>query len=252
MEKSDDQAHDKSTPDLTLVMPCYNEEEAVEGTVRDLFDEFDRAGHVLEIVAVDNGSTDRTLSILENLTETFPHLLPTRVEVNQGYGHGLLAGLGLASAPWIGIICADGQVSGHDVEKLFAVVARSGSPKLVKVRRRFRMDGFQRKLVSIIYNGVISMMFWGLGSIDINGNPKLLPASYLRRMDLVSSDWFLDAEIMIKAKRLGLPVFEINVLAQMREGGTSNVNASTCWEFIVNLIRWRLHPGEIIDVERES
>lgn len=252
MEKRDDQVTEKSTPDLTLVMPCYNEEEAVEGTVRDLFDEFERAGHVLEIVAVDNGSSDRTFSILQNLTETFPRLVPSRVEVNQGYGHGLLSGVGLASAPWIGITCADGQVSGHDIEKLFAVVVRSGSPKLVKVRRRFRMDGWQRKVVSIIYNGVISVMFWGLGSIDINGNPKLLPADYLRRMNLVSSDWFLDAEIMIKAKRLGLPVFEINVLAQMREGGTSNVNAGTCWEFIVNLIRWRLRPGEMMDTERES
>ena len=86
----------------------------------------------------------------------------------------------------------------------------------------------------------------------MHGNPKLLPAEYLRRMNLVSSDWFLDAEIMIKAKRLGLPVFEINVLAQMREGGTSNVNAGTCWEFIINLIRWRLRPGEMLESESES
>ncbi len=237
---SETQSDKDRMPDLTLVMPCYNEEEAVEGTIRDLFDEFDRAGHVLEIVAVDNGSSDRTLDILEGLVPEFPHLITTRVEVNQGYGHGLLSGLHLGTAPWVGITCADGQVSGHDIEKLYAVVARSPSPKLVKVRRRFRMDGFQRKVISILYNLTITVLFPGLGSIDVNGNPKLLPTDYARRMNLGSGDWFLDAEIMIKSKRLGLPVFEINVLAQMRDGGKSNVNWATCWEFVVNLIRWRL------------
>jgi hypothetical protein len=58
-------------------------------------------------------------------------------------------------------------------------------------------------------------------------------------MDLQSRDWFLDAEVLIKAKRLGLPVFELNVIAQLREGGRSNVRLATCWEFLVNLLRYR-------------
>jgi len=58
-------------------------------------------------------------------------------------------------------------------------------------------------------------------------------------MNLASRDWFLDAEVMIKARRLGLPVFELNVLGQMREGGASNVRGSTIWEFLVNLARAR-------------
>jgi len=244
------ESHHKPTPDLTLVMPCYNEEEAVEGTIRELFDEFERAGHVVEIVAVDNGSSDRTFEILEALATEFAHLIVARVEVNQGYGYGLLAGLGLGTAPWVGIICADGQVGGRDVVELYSVVARSPSPKLVKVRRRFRMDGFQRKIVSILYNGIVTLLFPGLGSIDINGNPKLLPTSHARRMNLRSGDWFLDAEIMIKAKRLGLPVIEINVLAKMREGGKSNVGLATCWEFVVNLLRWRLTG--VGELEREN
>ena len=112
------------------------------------------------------------------------------------------------------------------------------------------LDGWQRKVASVAYNGLITVMFPGLGSIDINGNPKLLPTDYARRMNLRSADWFLDAEIMIKSKRLGLQVLEINVLAQMRDGGTSNVNLGTCWEFLVNLFRWRL--GGTSEVEIDS
>jgi hypothetical protein len=124
---------------------------------------------------------------------------------------------------------------------------RIKTPKLFKVRRRFRMDGFARKVVSIAYNMITAVIFPGLGSIDVNGNPKILPREYLDRMQLESQDWFLDAEIMIKARRLGLPVHETNVFAQMREGGSSNVHLSTCLEFVLNLLRYRLGVAGRID-----
>ncbi|HET6278332.1 MAG TPA: glycosyltransferase family 2 protein [Candidatus Polarisedimenticolia bacterium] len=226
-------------PDLSLVVPCYNEEEIVGTTISDLLTAFGTAGHDLEIVAVDNGSTDRTGDILRDLTRRSGRIVCHRIEVNRGYGNGLLAGLPLATAPWVGITCADGQVSAPDTVKLYEIAARSSGAKLVKVRRRFRMDGFPRKITSITYNVLTATLFGGLGSIDINGNPKIIPRSYLERMNLQSKDWFLDAEIMIKAKRLALPVIEMNIMAQMREGGKSNVRPGTCWEFVLNLLRYR-------------
>jgi hypothetical protein len=108
------------------------------------------------------------------------------------------------------------------------------------------MDGFTRKIVSIIYNVGINVMFGRLGSIDINGNPKILPREYINRMNLQSKDWFLDAEIMLKAKRLNLRVLEFNVLGQMREGGTSNVRVGTCWEFVRNLFKYRFAGAEML------
>ena len=169
--------------------------------------------------------------------------MPVRVDVNQGYGHGILAGFPRASAPWVGMINADGQVDPHDVVKLFEVTRRVKPPALLKVRRRFRMDGFKRKVVSVLYNGVANLLFLGLGSIDVNGNPKLLPRELLQKMELRSKDWFIDAEILIKAKRLGVKVIEVNVFGHMREGGSSNVHASTCFEFLRNLLRARFGDG---------
>ncbi len=220
-------------------MPCYNEEELVAETVRQLLGAFASAGHRLELIAVDNGSSDRTGEILRDLAERHPEVVSTRVAVNQGYGFGILSGLPLCTAPWVGLICADGQVEAVDVVKLFDVAARSKGPRLVKVRRRFRMDGLRRKVTSIAYNVFTALLFGGLGSIDVNGNPKIMPRTYLDRMRLQSKDWFLDAEIMIKAKRLGLEVLELNVMAMMRTGGKSNVRPSTCWEFFLNLLRYR-------------
>lgn len=228
------------TPRLSLVMPCYNEQEVVAETVGDLRRAFAQHGFALEIVAVDNGSTDRTGAILEELAGRDPELVTVRVHRNQGYGHGILSGIPACTAPWIGLICADGQVDADDVARLFRDAVRSPEPKLFKVRRRFRMDGWLRKVVSVTYNLGTVLIFPGLGSIDVNGNPKILPADALRRMELVSKDWFLDAEIMIKARQMGLAVHETNVFARMRGGGTSNVRPATCLEFARNLVRARL------------
>jgi dolichol-phosphate mannosyltransferase len=226
-------------PAVSLVLPCYDEESVIEKTVEDLFAAFDRAGRVLEIVAVDNGSRDRTGEILLALSRRRAHLVTVRVDTNRGYGNGLLAGLPLATAAWVGILCADGQVAAEDVAALFLSAERSKEPALFKVRRRFRRDGLKRKIVSVAYNVAMKVLFPGLGSIDVNGNPKLLPRASLERMDLRARDWFLDAEILIEARRLRLPVVEVDVVGFARGGGASNVGASTCLEFARNILRER-------------
>jgi hypothetical protein len=153
----------------------------------------------------------------------------------------------------VGTVPADLQVDAEDVYKVYKIAAATHAPHLVKVRRRFRLDGFKRKLVSTIFNLGTNVLFGGVGSIDINGNPKILPRDYVQRMNLESRDWFLDTEILIKAKRLGLRVIELNVLGQMREGGESNVHTTTCWEFVVNLLRWRFRwAGKLQTLEKAS
>jgi glycosyltransferase involved in cell wall biosynthesis len=227
--------------DLSLVIPCFNEEAVVATTVRDLLENFERAGHRLQVVAVDNGSRDRTGAILRELAAADPRVTPERVEVNQGYGLGILTGFPRCEAPWVGLICADGQVEARDVVRLFDA-ARAAEPlTLLKVRRRFRRDGLRRKLVSIAWNGLANVVYGGMGTLDVNGNPKIFRRELLPSFALCSRDWFLDAEIMIKAKRLGLRVVEVDVPGQLRRGGVSHVRAATVLEFARNL--WRCRTG---------
>jgi glycosyltransferase involved in cell wall biosynthesis len=226
-------------PDVSIVMPCYNEQAIVAFTVTKLCDAFQRAGHRFELVTVDNGSTDRTASVLRDLSERFPAVVTTRVEVNQGYGHGVLHGLPLCRAPWVGIIPADGQVDAEDVVRLYEAALSSDPPVLAKVRRRFRMDGLWRKIVSTTYNVFVRMLWPGIQSVDMNGSPKLMPRALVPALRLQSKGWLLDLEIMIKAHYLGVRVLELNVFARMRNSGTSHVRASTCWEFLRHLLKFR-------------
>jgi glycosyltransferase involved in cell wall biosynthesis len=242
-------------------MPCFNEEEVIGHTIPQFVRAFAAAGHRLELVACDNGSTDRTGAVIQEFVKQGLPVVYHRVERNQGYGHGVLSAMPRCSAPWIGIIPCDGQVDAEDVVRLFDVVKHTDGRVLGKVRRRFRMDGFTRKVVSILYNGFVWLLWPRLGSIDINGTPKILHRDVLNVLDLRSRQWFLDPEIMVKAHYLGVRVLEMNAFSRMRSKGLSHVRASTCTEFLINLLKFkfgtslnhwrRTHPPLAIQPSRE-
>jgi glycosyltransferase involved in cell wall biosynthesis len=229
----------QKTPDLSIIMPCYNEEAVIEYTIPRLIKAFESCGHHLELVAVDNGSYDRTGDIIHDLAAQYPSVVPGRVVENEGYGWGVLNGIPLCTAPWIGIIPADGQVDAEDVVRLYEAVASADGKILGKVRRRFRMDGVRRKVVSVLYNLLVRILWPGMASWDINGSPKLLPRRAVEAMDLKSRGWLLDPEIMIKAHYLGIRVLELNVFARMRGSGVSHVKPTTVWEFLRYLLHFR-------------
>lgn len=226
-------------PDLSLIMPCYNEESVAGVTARRLVRAFRRAELRLELVAVDNGSLDRTGAILDALAAEFPEVETLRVEINEGYGKGVLSAIPVTHAPWVGIIPADGQVDAEDVVRLFETAAATDGRVIAKVRRRFRMDGLYRTLVSIAYNAYFRLLWPGIDSLDVNGSPKLLLRRYLTGMRPESKGWCLDPEIMVKAHLMGLRVHELNAFARQRESGSSHVRPTTLWEFFRTLIAMR-------------
>jgi glycosyltransferase involved in cell wall biosynthesis len=129
-----------SGPDLSLVMPCYNEEAVVERTIARLLAAFGKAGYELELVAVDNGSWDGTTGILQGLAKQNPAVVYHRVEKNEGYGNGVTAGFPLCAAPWVGLIPADGQVDPEDVVRVYEAAVAANQWVVAKVRRLFRME----------------------------------------------------------------------------------------------------------------
>lgn len=225
--------------EISLIMPCYDEQDVIPYTIPQLVEAFGRAGHRLELVACDNGSRDRTGEIIKQFVAQGLPVVYHRVERNEGYGNGILKAIPVCSAPWIGVIPADGQVDAQDAARLFEVLKHTDGRVLGKVRRRFRMDGLTRKIVSVLYNGFVWLLWPRLGSIDVNGNPKIVHRDVLAAMNLQSKNWFLDPEMMIKAHYLGVRVLEMNVFARMRSNGLSHVRASACVEFFLHLLRFR-------------
>jgi glycosyltransferase involved in cell wall biosynthesis len=224
---------------VSLVMPCYNEEDCLRQTASELVEAF-KARHIpLQLVLVDNGSRDRTGEIIDTLIRCGLPITKVVVPFNRGYGLGVIEGLKQCTAPLVGYLCADGQVGPEGALMAYDIACQAGHPVLAKVRRRFRKDSWRRKLVSIAYNLGMPFVFGWLGSIDLNGNPKIMPRESMLAMQLQSTDWFLDPEVMIKAKQLGLKVVECQVAGKLRQGGKSNVRWVTCLEFMKNIVRYR-------------
>lgn len=236
---SPDETVDSMTPDLSIVIPCYNEEDCLRETIPPLARAFDDAGVALELVLVDNGSKDRTGELIDELAAEGLPIRKATVPVNRGQGLGFLTGFEIVTGRYAANFCADGQVDPKDVLAVYRAAAGAGRPTLAKARRRYRNDNWVRKVISIVYNGMMQVLFLGLPSIDVNGNPKVLPTGVLRQMELRSTDWFVEAEIMLKARHLQMPTIEIDVFGLAREGGTSHVRFDAVVEFLRNIARYR-------------
>lgn len=228
-----------SEPHISLIMPCYNEEESIPYSVPRLIRAFERENYRLQLITVDNGSRDRTWQLIHEYAAQHPEITPVQVTTNIGFGNGILQGIPHATAPWVGTVAADGQVDPEDLVRLFEAAMATDGMILAKVRRRFRMDGFIRKIISVGYNGFVWSLWPNLGSLDVNGQPRLMRREVLHAMQLQSTNWLLDPEMLVKAHHLGVRVLELNVFARMRGNGLSHVRASTCWEFFKHLLRMR-------------
>ncbi len=229
---------------FSAVITLYNEEGNIEPLTRSLIASFREhmKGIPFELVLVINGSEDRTGEIALELEKEFDELTLVIVKKNRGYGGGTLAGLDNARGDVVGFLDGDQQVAAEDVARVFSACINE-SHDLVKILRVVRKDGPLRVFQSRCFNTLFRLMFGG-SSLDVNSKPKVLKRHALERMNLRSTDWFLDAEVMIEAVRLNLSVLEIPVVWQEREHGTSNIRLSSAVEFFKNMIRYKFRYGK--------
>src|SRR5258708_20899778 len=130
---------------LSLVALFYNEEDNVEGVIRDGHRILKGMGVPFEIVAIQNGSTDRTPQILARLKTEFDELRIVVIPVNQGAGHGSLEGLYSATGENVVGGAGDGQVDLELIPKLYQLTRGCGAD-IPYARRTSRPDGITRAL----------------------------------------------------------------------------------------------------------
>ena len=224
--------------ELSLVIPCYNEEEGIEKVATQLVNELTNSEVNFELILVDNGSYDNTARILHDLADRYSQIKVVTVRKNEGYGWGIINGLKKCEGKYVGFLCGDGQISPRDVVTVFREL-KSEDLDLCKVKRVKRYDGFYRLFLTKSYN-FLFQFFCPVSTSDVNGTPKIMRSHCYEKLGISSKDWFIDAEIMIKAKSLGFKIGEIPVEFKKREEGTSNVKFTTVFEFIKNLVKYRL------------
>ncbi len=146
------------------MLPCHNEESIIERVVRAAADWFSRRQDVGEIIVVDNGSTDGTASILQNLRKEIGFLTVVKHEQNQGYGGSVLSGCDAATMDIIVYMDSDGQFTVDDLDNLLTQLS---VVDFVGGIREQRADLFYRKILSSLWNTCVRILL-GINAKDID------------------------------------------------------------------------------------
>ena len=140
-------------PELSVVFPVYNEEENLPILLEEVARALDGKGWKYEIVAVDDGSKDRSLQTLRDARAKYPMLRVLTFEKNSGQTAALDAGWRAARGTYVVSLDADLQNDPADIPKMMDELKKSGADMVIGVRVN-RQDTWARQIQSRIGNGV--------------------------------------------------------------------------------------------------
>jgi glycosyltransferase involved in cell wall biosynthesis len=236
-------ADDAMIPNLSVVVLCYRSGGAARALAASIGRVLLDAGiENYQLVLVGNyvaGSGDTTPDVVRELAAGAPRIVCSAVEKQGMMGWDMRSGLSLATGQYLAIIDGDGQVPVEDLVRIYRLLREQGLD-LAKTYRKQRGDGLKRKLLSLVFNGMFHVLFPGLGVRDVNAKPKILTRSAYERLTLQSTDWFIDAEILIQARRMGFRIGEIETEFLGLTGRRSFVSVLAVVEFLRNLVRYRI------------
>jgi dolichyl-phosphate beta-glucosyltransferase len=204
------------TLDLSVVIPAYNEESRIAATIRDIVGFCrDRPGS-FEVILVDDGSRDGTISVAWTLLKEFPEVRLIRLAANHGKGYAVRTGVVNALGRNVLFADADGATPIAEIERLEAALASGADVALGS--RALAAEGTQVK--AKLYRHVIGRTFHKLvewladaGVKDTQCGFKLFRFSVAQ--DLFSrmrmNGFSFDVEVLVMARRRGYQVAEIPV-----------------------------------------
>ncbi len=193
---------------VTVVLPAHNEEGNIKNTVESCLSYLEKNFGEYEIVVVNDGSSDGTRGIVEEISSANPEVVLVNHETNKGYGSALRSGFDRASKEFIFFMDSDGQ---FDINDLSGLTPYAGSGRVVIGYREDRADSFIRSLNAWLYSMYIYVVF-GLKVRDMDCAFKIFPAGAYRDVKPVKSEGALfSAEFLIKLKRRGFQFKEVPV-----------------------------------------
>ena len=222
-------------PELSVVMPAYNEETALPDVLDEATAALDAVSGQWELIVVDDGSTDSTPEILRDRGAADERIRVLTQHGNLGYGMALRRGFDAARHLVVAYTDADGQLDLRDLAVLYPFLR---DVDMVVGYRIDRRDSGARRFASKVYNLLATTML-GIRARDVNCALKMFRSSFLYMIELTSSDFLIDAELFARAKQAGLRWAEVGVTHRAREGGSSTVRYGLAWPIFRGLLGLR-------------
>ncbi|HKB06477.1 MAG TPA: glycosyltransferase family 2 protein [Gemmataceae bacterium] len=205
---------------LSLVMPAFNEEAGIADAVTEAHDSLRRLVYEFELLVVDDGSKDRTAERVHEVASGRPQVRLITHAKNLGYGAALRTGFEAARFELVAFTDADGQFHLDDLDDLIELTHRYP----VAVGRRVdRQDPWRRRFLSWGYN-VLARVLLGTGVRDVDCALKVFRRDALTDLLPDATGFFVNSEMLFRARRFGWKVAEIGVRHRPRRSGVSKVS----------------------------
>lgn len=229
----------------SIVVPCYNESK----NIPIILEKFKAAiGDIpLEVVLVNNGSTDDSQAVLDKLLPDYPFAKTVPVKINKGYGYGIWTGLNACTGAVLGWTHADLQTDPKDVILAIEKFKTYGDPKrlFVKGLRKGRplFDSFFTVGMSLFESLYLGSTLW-----DINAQPNMFHRYFFEILDTPPSDFSFDLYVLFKAKREGFHVHRFPVKFPKRIHGHSSWNTGLLakWKFIKRTLEFSVSLKKVL------
>jgi dolichol-phosphate mannosyltransferase len=210
-------------PSLSLVLPAYNEAPNIEAAVERCLAVVPPLAAEFEVIVVDDGSSDETAQIAQRLVdEHHPRVRLLRHARNRGYGAAIANGFREARSELLFYTDADNQFDVGELEWFLPLIVEYD---VVVGFRVYRYDKVSRSLMSWCYNRLVNLLF-RVRVRDIDCAFKLFRREVVEKVDVETDDFFVDTELVARARKWNFRIIEKGVRHYPRTAGETTVRAS--------------------------
>jgi glycosyltransferase involved in cell wall biosynthesis len=244
-----------SPPSLSVFFPAYNDSGTIASLVITALQTAATLTQNYEVIVVNDGSTDSTAQILDELARVYPHLKIVTHPVNRGYGGALRSGFATASKDVIFYTDGDAQYDPAEMNLLWAQMAPGVD--LVNGFKISRADPWHRIVIGRIYHHAVKTLF-GLRVRDVDCDFRLLRRSIFDRVRLEKNSGVICLEMMKKIQDAGFAIVEVPVHHYHRAHGQSQffnvrrvvrtgIDVMKLWYALVVKQRHQQSPAAVTD-----
>ena len=208
-------------PSISVVVPAYNEEQRLEGTIDSIDASLGDSFSDHEILIFNDKSTDKTGEIADRLREKDNHIRVIHNPVNMGFGYNYKEGVRLAAKEYVIMIPGDNEIPREAIRKIFTQVGRADI--IVPYTANMEVRPYSRQLISKAFTGLMNVIS-GLDLAYYNGT-CVHKASLIKEIPIRTHGFAYMATILVRAIKSGASFTEIGVDIEQRTGGESKAFA---------------------------
>ena len=220
--------------DLSVVVPVYNEEILIEENLLKILSVFDESKISCELIIVDDGSTDKSYRIIDEICKQKKNAKIIRHKRRRGYSEAIRTGLCNAKGKYAGYLDADLQYDPEDIIKFYECAKQLQLNLVVGKHSKTSYSPF-RKILSKSRNFLTCHLFKIPREVDAN-SIKIIKASLLQKIKFSKRKEVVGIEIILGAQRLGYNIFPLPVKLRKRLKGKSHFTFKLIFEGFISMI----------------